>query len=436
MVWLVTHMWIALAVAALFGLLFGSSLRAMMLRGKTRTAIVERDVARTELGQAHTEIEALYAAQRKTAEGEPPETSNEALQAELAARDRQIADLNTALTAAKAEPSKAADEPVPAAVDDTLKAELTARESRISELSAQLASARSEIDAAKAAIEEAKAKTAQAAPTAVAAVAGAAAGALATQAVKPLDADVDDEKAELVMRNRFLESRVRSLETQVSEMAEAEPAQAAGAEPAAVPPAVEAPTGPDPDLAKIKWQNEYLRQRLTVLEETAVSAARAKEAAEPAPVQPAPEPEVADETVDEELAKLRWRNRYLESRVAYYEGDADVKPEDAGDAPEAAEAKPNSAPAPEPAKPAAPPAPPETPEQLKSPRGAADNLTDIDGIGPKIQEVLNSLGIYHLDQIAGWTPGNASWVEQQMGFEGRISRERWIEQAAGALEKA
>jgi predicted flap endonuclease-1-like 5' DNA nuclease len=61
--------------------------------------------------------------------------------------------------------------------------------------------------------------------------------------------------------------------------------------------------------------------------------------------------------------------------------------------------------------------------------GAPDDLTLIGGIGPKIQEVLNSLGIWHFDQIAAWTPENIAWVDAYLSFAGRIVREGWVEQA-------
>lgn len=68
---------------------------------------------------------------------------------------------------------------------------------------------------------------------------------------------------------------------------------------------------------------------------------------------------------------------------------------------------------------------------LLAPRGeAADNLRQIKGIGPKIEASLNGLGIYHFDQIAGWTKANVDWVDDQLAFKGRIGRERWVEQAA------
>lgn len=61
--------------------------------------------------------------------------------------------------------------------------------------------------------------------------------------------------------------------------------------------------------------------------------------------------------------------------------------------------------------------------------GKADNLKQIKGIGPKIEASLYALGVFHIDQIAGWSKANAEWVEGQLAFKGRIRRERWVEQA-------
>lgn len=53
----------------------------------------------------------------------------------------------------------------------------------------------------------------------------------------------------------------------------------------------------------------------------------------------------------------------------------------------------------------------------------------IGGVGPKIEATLHSLGIFHFDQIANWTPDEVQWVDSYLRFRGRILRERWIEQA-------
>ena len=70
------------------------------------------------------------------------------------------------------------------------------------------------------------------------------------------------------------------------------------------------------------------------------------------------------------------------------------------------------------------------PELLSGPRnGKKDNLTRIKGIGLKIDETLNGMGIYHFDQVASWTEEHALWVDSQTAFPGRVQRENWVEQA-------
>lgn len=61
--------------------------------------------------------------------------------------------------------------------------------------------------------------------------------------------------------------------------------------------------------------------------------------------------------------------------------------------------------------------------------GKPDDLRRIRGIGPKNEDVLNSLGIYHYDQIAALTPANIAWLEAYLKLHGRIAREDWVGQA-------
>lgn len=74
------------------------------------------------------------------------------------------------------------------------------------------------------------------------------------------------------------------------------------------------------------------------------------------------------------------------------------------------------------------------PEQLTAPRGTADDLKLISGIGPSIEKMLNGLGIYHFRQIAAFTPENVAWVDRRLRFRGRIAREDWIGQARALSE--
>ncbi len=74
---------------------------------------------------------------------------------------------------------------------------------------------------------------------------------------------------------------------------------------------------------------------------------------------------------------------------------------------------------------------PKKPRALKAPRkGGADDLKMIKGVGPKLEQLLNSLGFYHFDQVAGWTEAELAWVDDNLeGFKGRASRDGWVSQA-------
>ena len=70
------------------------------------------------------------------------------------------------------------------------------------------------------------------------------------------------------------------------------------------------------------------------------------------------------------------------------------------------------------------------PRGASAPRGGKpDDLKAIVGIGPKNEKILHSLGFYHFDQIASWTPEQVAWVEDHLQFDGRIEREEWVRQA-------
>jgi len=331
------------------------------------------------------------------------------------------------------------------------------------------------------------------------------------------------------------------------------------------------------EFDKLRWQNDYLRTRLKVFEQKAgvqlsgEPPAGPEEAGVVADPVELPESGVVmgasedRETPDEELARLRWRNRYLEGRLAYLEEERSkeapegsemvaglagaagaaatvaavsetVEPVETGEVAETVEEaqtvsepafepqpepepepvafepdpvafqpEPEPDPAPQldaepdpfafqaepaplpeiepdgvafqagaapageaapepdtsPAEPdlaaspqvpdmtdgasadAAPPAPEpdgqvaaepvtaERPEAADEPRNDSerDDLTRIEGIGPRIQDVLNSVGIYRFQQIASWTPANEAWVDDYLSFSGRVGREGWVAQA-------
>lgn len=53
----------------------------------------------------------------------------------------------------------------------------------------------------------------------------------------------------------------------------------------------------------------------------------------------------------------------------------------------------------------------------------------IAGVGPKIERVLNELGIYRFEQIAAWKKRERDWVDGYLRFQGRIERDDWVRQA-------
>ncbi|WP_341214355.1 hypothetical protein [uncultured Limimaricola sp.] len=72
----------------------------------------------------------------------------------------------------------------------------------------------------------------------------------------------------------------------------------------------------------------------------------------------------------------------------------------------------------------------EKPALLDAPRGEADDLKRLRGVGPKLEEQLNRLGVWHLSQIAAWSDGEAAWIDDHLeGFKGRVLRDDWIGQA-------
>lgn len=70
------------------------------------------------------------------------------------------------------------------------------------------------------------------------------------------------------------------------------------------------------------------------------------------------------------------------------------------------------------------------PAVLAAPRaGVPDNLRRIRGIGKRNEALLHGLGIYHIGQIAAWTPAEARWIASHLAFPDSIERDDWIGQA-------
>jgi NADH-quinone oxidoreductase subunit E len=71
------------------------------------------------------------------------------------------------------------------------------------------------------------------------------------------------------------------------------------------------------------------------------------------------------------------------------------------------------------------------PELLKKPRsGKGDDLKLIWGVGPKLEKMLNEMGVWHFDQIASWGKAELAWVDERLeGFKGRAARDEWVKQS-------
>ena len=104
---------------------------------------------------------------------------------------------------------------------------------------------------------------------------------------------------------------------------------------------------------------------------------------------------------------------------------------------EIAEAPAEAAPAAEeaPAEEAAPESTGDKPANLmESAPETADDLKKISGVGPKLEEKMNALGIYTFAQVAEWGPSEVQRVDDHLSFKGRIERDDWIGQATELMK--
>jgi len=161
--------------------------------------------------------------------------------------------------------------------------------------------------------------------------------------------------------------------------------------------------------------------------------------AEPPLAPPAPEPEPVAEIVPAPLPPVV-EEAEPAAETAAQRVDETPAPEPLADEPIAAAAPLDATPAslasdiaepmraPEAAAAAVEPA--ATPEP--APVGpAADDLTRMKGVGPRLAERLASVGITRFAQLAALTPQEADTLDARLGdFQGRIHRDRWIEQAS------
>ncbi len=224
-------------------------------------------------------------------------------------------------------------------------------------------------------------------------------GSRAAPEATPAPSSVNDTPIE--WRARVAEARATHLEQELRDAGRAlQPLAAPTVEPEVAAFAANAETD-----ALLRWRMLYLEKRVAHLQDRAAPA-QTWEIAPPHPSGPDPE-------------SWKWRARYLEGRLRHLERKqtpASIQP--------AAEL-----PVPEQA-PLVPAGSEVRPDTLPGARGGGpDDLTLIEGVTLLQQTTLYSLGVFHFDQIAAWSPANVAWVDQYFRLRGRIVEEEWVEQA-------
>lgn len=69
------------------------------------------------------------------------------------------------------------------------------------------------------------------------------------------------------------------------------------------------------------------------------------------------------------------------------------------------------------------------PAAKKAAKKKADDLKELSGVGPVIEQKLNDAGITTFAQIAAWTKKDVAQFDEKLDFKGRIEREGWVGQA-------
>ena len=64
-----------------------------------------------------------------------------------------------------------------------------------------------------------------------------------------------------------------------------------------------------------------------------------------------------------------------------------------------------------------------------------DDLKLISGVGPVLEKRLNSVGIYHFEQVKDWSKSTVAYLDEDLSLAGRIGREKWVEQAKKLARK-
>ncbi len=74
---------------------------------------------------------------------------------------------------------------------------------------------------------------------------------------------------------------------------------------------------------------------------------------------------------------------------------------------------------------------------LAAPRhGKPDDLKRISGVGPKLERMLNDMGVYYFWQVSDWRKADVAFVDDRLpAFKGRIARDGWVRQASALIRE-
>ncbi len=73
---------------------------------------------------------------------------------------------------------------------------------------------------------------------------------------------------------------------------------------------------------------------------------------------------------------------------------------------------------------------------FKKPKGDADDLTKISGVGEELQKRLYKFGVMQYEQIANFSDEDLTKIDEILNFKGRIERENWVGQARDLMAES
>lgn len=63
-----------------------------------------------------------------------------------------------------------------------------------------------------------------------------------------------------------------------------------------------------------------------------------------------------------------------------------------------------------------------------------DDLTQISGVGPKLQDKLNEAGVHTFEDLVEMSDDELADLDEKLNFKGRIERDDWIGQAKDLMD--